>query len=226
MFTMKRALSVSFAIDFIQALTPALFIGLFLGLSLGATATYAQDDGTPRNGEEGQQGVVSIQGSKQWITTQGEAKFISRAPLLEFEGVSDKLQGLLDLDQNLVDFYIDLETLDTGIELRDKHMRDSYLETAIYPFAEFSGTFLRIPDVEAQGPQSVTVTGVFQMHGVSRDITVDGELDFSDPNKVRLVASWNVLLSDYDIEIPKAVFYELDNEQEIVINATLVPYAP
>jgi hypothetical protein len=64
------------------------------------------------------------------------------------------------------------------------------------------------------------------MHGVSRDITVDGELDFSDPNEVRLVASWKVLLSDYDIDIPKAVFYELDNEQEIVINATLEPYAP
>ncbi|MDR9388517.1 MAG: YceI family protein [Balneolaceae bacterium] len=191
-----------------------------------AVSVHAQNTGTSRAGDRGQQGVASIQESQQWITTQGEAKFISRAPLLEFEGVSEKLQGLLDLDENLVDFYIDLETLDTGIELRDKHMRDSYLETASYPFAEFTGTFLRMPDVEAQGPQSVTVTGEFKMHGVSRDITVDGELDFSDPNEIQLVASWKVLLSDYDIEIPKAVFYELDNEQEIVINATLEPYTP
>jgi polyisoprenoid-binding protein YceI len=191
-----------------------------------AVAVPTQDTGTPREGDRGQQVVASIQESQQWITTQGEAKFISRAPLLEFEGVSNKLQGLLDFDENLVDFYIDLETLDTGIELRNKHMRDSYLETASYPFAEFTGTFLRMPDVEAQGPQSVTVTGEFNMHGVSRDITVDGELDFSDPNEIQLVASWKVLLSDYDIEIPKAVFYELDNEQEIVINATLEPYTP
>ncbi len=166
------------------------------------------------------------QNTLQWVTTQGEAKFISRAPLLEFEGVSDKLQGLIDLDKNLVDFYIDLETLDTGIELRDKHMRDSYLETATYPFAEFTGTFLRLPDATALGTQSVTVTGTFRMHGIDQEITVDGELDFSDPEEVQLHASWTILLSDYDIDIPKAVFYELDNEQEIVLSATLRPSSP
>ena len=166
------------------------------------------------------------QNTLQWVTTQGEAKFISRAPLLEFEGVSDKLQGLIDLDKNLVDFYIDLETLDTGIELRDKHMRDSYLETATYPFAEFTGTFLRLPDATALGTQFVTVTGTFRMHGIDQEITVDGELDFSDPEEVQLHASWTILLSDYDIDIPKAVFYELDNEQEIVLSATLRPSSP
>lgn len=217
-----RFQTFSFAIVFIQV----LIVVFFIGLSPMVSSVSAQDAGTQREVDSGQRALNAIQGSQQWITTKGEATFISRAPLLKFEGVSDKLQGLLDLDQNLVDFYIDLETLDTGIELRDKHMRDSYLETGTYPFAEFSGSFLRKPDVTAQGPQSVTVTGVFQMHGVRRDITVDGELDFSDPNEVRLVASWKVLLSDYDIDIPKAVFYELDNEQEIVINATLVPYMP
>lgn len=217
-----RLQTLSFSGVFIQVLT----LALIFGLRPMVTSVLAQDAGSQREGDPGIQAVTTIQGSQQWITTQGEATFISRAPLLEFEGVSDKLQGLLDLEQNLVDFYIDLETLDTGIKLRDKHMRDSYLETGMYPFAEFSGTFLRKPDVTAQGPQSVTVTGVFQMHGVRRDITVDGELDFSDPNEILLVASWKVLLSDYDIDIPKAVFYELDNEQEIVINATLVPYAP
>lgn len=70
--------------------------------------------------------------AQSYLTESGNVNFLSKASLNEFNGESDKLNGLIDLSQNLLDFYVDLNTLDTGIGLRNKHMRDNYLETEDY----------------------------------------------------------------------------------------------
>ena len=73
--------------------------------------------------------ISSKSNAQSYMSESGYVEFVSTAPLLEFKGTSDNLTGLIDLDENLVDFYVDLNTLDTGIDLRNNHMRDSYLET-------------------------------------------------------------------------------------------------
>jgi polyisoprenoid-binding protein YceI len=72
-------------------------------------------------------------------TSEGKIEFIFKASLNDFTGTSEKLNGLINLSEGLLDFYIDLNPLKTGIGLRDKHMRENYLETKEFPFAEFIG---------------------------------------------------------------------------------------
>jgi polyisoprenoid-binding protein YceI len=137
--------------------------------------------------------------------------------------VSDQLHGLIDLEKNLLDFYIDLNTLDTGIGLRDKHMRDNYLETEKYPFAEFTGKISPIPALNIGAKSPVTAVGKFKIHGVEREIEVKGTLTKNAKGEIELEAGFEVLLSDYKIPLPKLVFYELAEKQEISIKATLKP---
>lgn len=74
--------------------------------------------------------LLSLHGVSQvFVTENGSVEFLSKAPLNEFTGKSSNLNGLVDLDKNLLDFYVDLNTLNTGIGLRDRHMRENYLET-------------------------------------------------------------------------------------------------
>jgi len=158
--------------------------------------------------------------AQTYVADDGYVEFISSAPLLEFKGKSNHLTGMIDLDENLVDFYVDLTTLDTGINLRNSHMRDSYLETDDYPFAEFTGGLVTPYDLQKDAKQEVVAAGKFKIHGVEREIEITGMLE-KTADGLHLKASWILLLEDYDIRRPQVVFYELAQEQEVSISITL-----
>ena len=67
--------------------------------------------------------------AQAWYAETGHVEFLSNVPLHDFIGTSDVLTGRIDLAENTVDFFVDLNTLDTGIGKRDKDMRKT-LETA------------------------------------------------------------------------------------------------
>ena len=164
--------------------------------------------------------------AQSFITDTGGAVFTSTAPLLEFEGTSEHLNGLINFSENLVDFYLDLNTLDTGIDLRNRHMRESYLETAKYPFAEFTGTIENQIDLNLNQPQEALVNGIFKLHGVQKNISVRGTITPNQDGTITVDAKWEVLLEDYNIKRPRVVFYELSDIQTITIIAKLKPYSP
>ena len=121
----------------------------------------------------------------------------------------------------MLDFYLDLNTLKTGIGLRDRHMRENYLETEDFPFAEFTGKLEALPQLVRNEKVPVKATGRFKIHGVEKEIQVEGTLMQISDQEIVLNAAFKVLLSDYDIPLPSLVFYELAEEQQVVLSATL-----
>lgn len=159
--------------------------------------------------------------AQSYKTESGRAVFISKVPLHTFEGSSDHLVGLINLDDNTVDFYLDLETLDTGNGKRDRDMRLT-LETKKYPFAEFFGKLTTSFDPSSSEVQPVTAQGVFKIHGKEQEIEVDGELQMTEEG-LKLTAGWILNLKDYDIIPPRLLIIKVDEEQEIQIEALLKP---
>jgi polyisoprenoid-binding protein YceI len=157
--------------------------------------------------------------AQSFVTDKGKVEFISKASLETFTGTSNALHGLVDLQKQSIDFYIDLNTLRTGIALRDEHMRETYLETKKYPFAEFTGT-LSGYNPARKDTQQVVVVGDFTIHGVKKARTVPGRL-FVGANHLYVEASWEVKLSDHNIEIPKVLFLKLADQQQVRIQAQL-----
>jgi polyisoprenoid-binding protein YceI len=162
---------------------------------------------------------ASTVSAQSFVTDKGKVEFISKASLETFTGTSSSLKGLVDLDNRKIDFYIDLNTLRTGISLRDEHMRETYLETKKYPFAEFTGTLSGFNPAR-KDTQTVVVVGDFTIHGVKKARTIPGRL-FVGPNHVYVEAAWSVKLSDHNIEIPKVLFLKLADQQEVRIQAQL-----
>lgn len=165
--------------------------------------------------------ATSFSFSQSFKTEEGKATFYSKVPLHSFEGNSENLVGLINLDEKTVDFYIDLETLDTGNGKRDKDMKLT-LETKKYPFAEFFGKLVSDFDTESSSIQDVKVKGIFKIHGVEKEIEVAGTLQMKD-NGLHLTAGWILSLLDYKIEPPQILFIKVDKEQEIKIDALLKP---
>lgn len=156
--------------------------------------------------------------AQSYYTENGSATFYSEVPLHTFNGSSDYLTGKINLDNGIIDFYLDLTTLETGIAKRDRDMRET-LETDKYPFAEFYGELVTPfnPDSSAQ---EVTVKGSFKIHGVKKDTSYTGTLEMT-PQGLKLSAKWVLELEDYNIEPPSLLFVKVDQEQRIEIEALL-----
>ena len=154
-------------------------------------------------------------------TESGHAEFHSEVPLHTFSGSSEFLVGLINLSDSTVDFYLDLTTLDTGIDKRDKDMRRT-LETDKYPFASFYGKLISDFNPNLSEPQTVRVRGDFKIHGVERQVTLEGTLQKTGEG-LEVSTTWTLDLDDYDIEPPGILFYRVDEEQDIRINAHLTP---
>jgi polyisoprenoid-binding protein YceI len=166
-------------------------------------------------------GFISMASAQSYMTDKGTAVFYSRVPLHTFSGNSNHLTGLINLSNLKVDFYIDLTTLETGIEKRDRDMRET-LETEKYPFAEFFGELVSDFNPDTTAEQPVKVEGEFKIHGVSREVTIDGTLQMK-PEGLLVKASWILRLENYDIVPPRLLFMKVDQEQEIEIEALLKP---
>lgn len=156
-----------------------------------------------------------------YMTESGYVEFESSVPLHSFSGESEYLTGMIDPAENLVDFYLDLNTLKTGIDRRDRDMYRT-LNVDEYPFAEFTGSLKSMFDMDSSEKQRVTVKGEFTIRGVTRKVKIDGNIQVSGDELI-LEASWTLRLDVYDIEPPGILFYRVDEEQKIRIEATLKP---
>ena len=167
-------------------------------------------------------GSISFSNAQTYIGEDGYVEFVSKAPLHSFKGTSEQLHGFFDLEKNLIDFYVDLNTLDSGIERRDRDMRNTYLESDKYPFAEFTGEFTEGLEelISSDSVKEVTAKGIFTMRDIDQELVVEGTITGSDESLL-LEASWTLLLEDFDIERPGILFYELAEEQIVNIKIDL-----
>lgn len=140
-------------------------------------------------------------------------KFISDAPIESFEGITSNIDGYIYFEDNVFSnnselyFEVDLRTIDTGIGLRNRHMRENYLETDKFPFTFFTGKI--IENTVNQNNISVIVEGEIFIHGVRQKLQILGEIfDFKDGYKV--TTSFEIKLSDFNIDIPKVMFLKLN----------------
>jgi polyisoprenoid-binding protein YceI len=164
-------------------------------------------------------GVCELSSGQVFATETGHVEFTSSVPLHTFTGQSDRLVGVISLADSTVDFYVDLETLDTGNGKRDKDMRQT-LETERFPFAEFFGKLVSPFDPDGEGAQSVRVRGEFKVHGVARTVEIEGTLE-ADGGALHLTAAWELQLTDYDIVPPSLLIIKVDEVQRIRLTATL-----
>lgn len=157
--------------------------------------------------------------AQSYLTENGKAVFYSNVPLYTFSGESEYLVGLIDLENDIVDFYLDLTTLDSGLDKRDRDMQE-VLNTDKYPFAEFYGNLISDFDPTLMDTQQVIVKGDFTIHGIKRKAEISGKLTPSEKG-LHLYAKWILRLEDHEIIPPKLLFIKVDQEQELEIKAML-----
>lgn len=145
---------------------------------------------------------------------KGRVQFVAkgRPALISIKGEGNGAAGSLnELNGSIAGaVQFQLDSLKTGIELRDSHLKMKYLEVEKFPIATVRIQEFRIP---AKAAESGKFVGVLSLHGVERriegDATVGGETSF-------VSASFKIRLSDFNIEIPS--FQGITVAEEVQIN--------
>ena len=111
---------------------------------------------------------------------------------------------------------VDLETLETGIGLRDRHMRENYLEVKKGP--DFSvATIEGIKVDKTEGKTSFN--GTLLLHGQRKPVS--GTAEVSEQNgHLRVVAQFPVKVAEF--AIPKPTYLGVGVAEEVQVKVSLV----
>jgi polyisoprenoid-binding protein YceI len=116
---------------------------------------------------------------------------------------------------------VDLRTLKTGIGMRDRHMRDNYLEVANGPDFE-KATIENIQIEKLDG--KTTFNGTLVLHGERRPVTGSATLERRDGGYT-VQAEFPVRVSEYKIPKPTYLGVGVQDELKIKVALTVLPAA-
>lgn len=161
-----------------------------------------------------------------------KVQFTSQAPMETVVGTTHIVSGTVELDPSGTgegahgEIHADMASLKTGLDLRDKHMRQDHLETGKYPEAVFTLTSLALPEGGLSDDQRtrVTVQGSFKLHGVEKNIEPETWLTLhrtASGSTLRIESNFTVSLPDYQIARPQFLVMRLSDEQRVHVDLRL-----
>jgi polyisoprenoid-binding protein YceI len=116
---------------------------------------------------------------------------------------------------------VDLQTLETGIGVRDRHMRDNYLEVEKGPeFATATFDQIRIEKLAGKS----TFKGTLMLHGQRQEVTGTADLQQRD-GRIRVQAQFPIKVSAFQIPKPTYLGVGVRDEIQIKVVMTVEPTA-
>ena len=139
-------------------------------------------------------------------TSAGKLHFeaVGRPAMIKIKGESMAPKTVLTFNdgKTSLESHLDLNLLDTGIDLRDEHMKEKYLETKKYPKAKLVISSLKLPVDWEKNTGSVSeqeFEGTLDLHG--KISPVKGTFSLNDKREAS--AEFKIKMTDFNIEIPE-----------------------
>lgn len=159
--------------------------------------------------------------SQRYKTDSTYVRFFSDAPMEDIEAVNRSTSSIIDVEKKSIVIVVPVKSFSFQKKLMQQHFNENYLESDQYPNAIFKG---KIQGWDGSlGETNASANGTLEIHGVEQEVTISGTLNFRD-NQITLESIFPIKLADYDIKIPKAVFYKIAEEVEVTAKLQYKPY--
>ena len=146
-----------------------------------------------------------------------------------FEGRTSSIGGTLTLSGSRPvllrgGIAVDLGTLDTGLALRNQHLRENYLEVSKgRGFDKAVLSEIRVAEADGEGFQGRTgFTGTLLLHGVRREVAGTGEIR-REGSAARVEASFPLTLTDFGVQPPEYLGVGVANKLLVKVVFTAKP---
>ena len=166
-------------------------------------------------------GLVYAKVAQVYAVKSSKVTFKSVAELELISAESTALTGLVDPNTKNFAFSVSNKSFDGfNSALQKEHFNDNYLESDKYPNTTFTGRIIDDIDFKKYGIYTIRVKGMFKVKGVTREELIRGTLEVSSAG-IKLNTSFSILLSDYEIRIPRIVNQKIAPDIQIAIQANL-----
>lgn len=128
---------------------------------------------------------------------------VGRPAMVKIKGTGEGPQGSLTIKEGKVsgEITFSLSTLKTGIDLRDEHMKNKYLEIDKHPKATLTLKDVQLPKTwSKEKPQvaEVPFKGELTLHGEKK--SVEGTFEVTSGKELK--AKMEIKISDFKIAVP------------------------
>ncbi|MEP1033250.1 YceI family protein [Ekhidna sp.] len=159
--------------------------------------------------------------SQKFKTNDTSIRFYSDAPMEDIEAINESATSIVDIGSKTIVIVVPIKSFSFKKKLMQEHFNENYLESDDFPNAIFKGKLIDWNGSE--GSSTALAEGTLELHGVIKDVTISGDLDYSK-NSLKLSTVFSISLEDYNIKIPKAVFYKIAEEVEVTAKLAYAPY--
>ena len=143
--------------------------------------------------------------SQQYIANNGEITFFSYAPIEDIKAVNKKVSAAFDISNNDIVFQLYIRDFNFRKKLMQTHFNENYLESDIFPKANFIGKVFALEE------DSAIVRGLLTIHGITKEIEANG-IFIQNNNTIKISSEFKIKLEDYNVEIPTIVMYKIAEE--------------
>lgn len=154
-----------------------------------------------------------------WATTQtGQTEFSSKAagPARDIYAIDKTGEVKLNLSDGRIEAKITMKNFSLPNSLMQKHYNERYMHTDKFPHATFKGHILNWKIPPTDGEFSVTITGDFTVHGVTRKREFKGKM-LKKGNQLTLQGNFETRLEDHNIEIPVLFFTKITEAVQVTV---------
>ena len=154
---------------------------------------------------------VTVVQAQRFSTRDARIEFLSETPVEDIQAESNQASAIFDMSNGQMAFQVPILSFHFPKALMEEHFNENYMESARYPKATFRGVVEGL-DPNKEGEQFVTVKGTLEMHGVSKERTIQGTM-VRDGDWWMVESQFEVACEDHAIDIPKVV---TENIAEII----------
>ena len=158
--------------------------------------------------------------AQQYYSKKGQVSFFSEAPIENIEAVNKDVSAIVDSQSGGFAFRLKIQDFTFPSSLMQEHFNESYLESDKYPLSTFTGSIADISKLDLSSRQTLTVKGSLSIHDITQETEmvayaqiINGELHIS--------STFDVVLEDYDIDIPKIMMYKIAEVIKVAVDIKL-----
>lgn len=167
--------------------------------------------------------IPSFAGTKIYEVRNGEVRFSSEAPKELISASSRRLQGILDAEKMIFVFKVTITSfVGFNSPLQRDHFNENYMESRNFPDAFFKGKIIEAVDLTKEGSYHVRAKGKLIIHGIEQERIIKVFMTVKN-ERCQVFSSFQILLSDHNIKIPRIVDDKLSPDINVSVKATLQP---
>ena len=159
---------------------------------------------------------------KQYIARQGQISFFSYTSVENIEAKNNQVLSILDIENNEIAVSMLMRTFIFKKSLMYEHFNESYIESDIFPKANFSGKIIDF-DASNKGTQIKIIRGILTIHGKEKEIDIKTTIKNNNGVYV-LQGEFSITVKDFDIKIPPILSSNIAKNIAVKFVFNYVPY--